>query len=368
MRFDPWADVLRPLAFRVDPERAHEAAGRLLDAVERSRRARTVVEGWVAGGDGRLGVRALGISFGSVLGVAGGFDKDARWVQALGALGFGHVEVGTITPRPQPGNPRPRIFRLSADRALVNRMGFPSAGAEAVARRLAALPAVRLPVLASLGKNKDTAPQDAARDYAESMRSVVGHVDAVTINVSSPNTPGLRDLGVGRALESILDAIAAESRRHADARGGAPIPVLLKLSPDLADSDLVEVVDLALAKGVAGFVAVNTTLRRDALVSPAWLAREAGGLSGLPLAARAREVVRAIRRRAGDGAVIVGVGGVHDGESAYRLIRAGATLVQAYTGFVYGGPSFARDVKAELRALLARDGFASVADAVGVDT
>ncbi len=365
--FDPWADLIRPLAFRVDPERAHEAVGRLLDRAERSGRTRTVLEGLVAGDDGCLGARAFGVAFGSVLGVAGGFDKDARWVQTLGALGFGHVEVGTITPRPQPGNPRPRIFRLAADRALVNRMGFPSAGVEAVVRRLAALPAARIPVLASLGKNKDTPAEGAPRDYVEALRRVSEHVDAVTVNVSSPNTPGLRDLGVGRALESILDAIFVEIRRLAAARSTGPLPALLKVSPDLADADLADAVDLALAKGVRGFVAVNTTTRRDGLASPASLAERGGGLSGPPLATRACDVVKAIRRRAGDRATIIGVGGVHDGASAYRLIRAGATLVQAYTGFVYGGPGFARRVKGELRHLLVRDGFSSALDAVGVD-
>ena len=360
---DPWSDLLRPAAFRLDPEQAHERAGRLLDLAERSRRVRTALEAVLAGGDGRLGTRVFGVAFPSVIGVAGGFDKDARWVRTLGALGFGHVEIGTVTPYAQPGNPRPRIFRLPMDGALVNRMGFPSAGAAAVESRLRVLATDRIPVLVSIGKNKATAVESAAHDYARAYRALARHADVVTVNVSSPNTPGLRDLGVGAALGAILDAVLGTARDELATNGTPPKPVLVKVSPDLADEDLADAVALAAAKGVAGFVAVNTTVTRPG--ATATRGDEIGGLSGRPLAERAIEVVRGIRHQTRGELPIVGVGGVWTGSDAYRLIRAGASLVQAYTGFIYRGPAFARMVKDELRAELLRDGATSVAEVVG---
>lgn len=362
---DAWSAILRPLAFHLDPERAHDFAGRLLDLAETSARTRTVLDGAFGGGDGRLGTRTLGLAFPSVLGMAGGFDKHARWVRALGALGFGHVEIGTVTPEAQPGNPKPRIFRLQDDVALINRMGFPSEGAARIGARLGARPSSRIPLLVSIGKNKVTKTEESARDYERAYRSVAAFADVVTVNVSSPNTPGLRDLGVGEALSTILDAVL-DAAREISAVGLAPEkPVLVKLSPDLSDEDLADAVALAEAKGVAGFVAVNTTITRPDLKSPG--GREGGGLSGRPLAGRAVDVVRAVHRQTRGRLPIVGVGGIFTGRDAYRLIRAGASLVQAYTGFIYRGPAFARLVKDELRTELLRDGATTIAEVVGVD-
>lgn len=362
---DAWTTLLRPLAFRLDPELAHELVGRFLDLAERSRRTRTILEVTTAGGDGRLGTRVFGLSFPSVLGVAGGFDKDARWVRALGSLGFGHAEIGTITPEAQAGNPRPRVFRLAADAALINRMGFPSAGASAVASRLRGLPQDRIPLLVSIGKNRATPADSAPRDYELAYRALAPYADVVTVNVSSPNTPGLRDLGVGEGLSAVLDAVFRAAREVSAANATSPRPLLVKISPDLSDEDLADAVALAEAKGVAGFVAVNTTLTRAGATGR--FAREPGGLSGRPVASRALEVVRAIRRQTDGRLPIVGVGGVFTGRDAYRLIRAGASLIQAYTGFVYRGPTFARLVKEELRAELLRDGASTIAEVVGAD-
>lgn len=362
---DGWSAILRPLAFRIDPELAHDLAGRFLDLAEGSARTRAILDGAFGGGDGRLGMRALGLAFPSVLGVAGGFDKHARWVRALGALGFGHVEIGTITPEAQPGNPKPRIFRLPEDGALINRMGFPSEGAARVATRLGALPSSRIPVLVSIGKNKATEPEAAARDYARAYRSVAPFADVVTVNVSSPNTPGLRDLGVGEALSAILDAVLDAAREISAVGLASEKPVLVKLSPDLSDEDLADAVALSDAKGVAGFVAVNTTITRPDLKTPG--GREGGGLSGRPLAGRAVDVVRAVHRHTRGRLPIVGVGGIFTGRDAYHLIRAGASLVQAYTGFIYRGPAFARRVKDELRTEMLRDGATTIGEAVGVD-
>lgn len=362
---DLWADLLRPLAFRLGPELAHEVAGRFLDHAERSPRVRTILEAAVAGGDGRLGARVFGLSFPSVIGVAGGFDKDARWIQTLGSLGFGHVELGTITPEAQPGNARPRIFRLAPDAALVNRMGFPSAGARAVEQCLRALPRNRIPLFVSIGKNKATPADSAARDYERAYRTLARYADVITVNVSSPNTPGLRDLGVGSGLSLVLDAVFGAAREGWATSGTPQRPILVKISPDLSDEDLADAVALAVSKGVAGFVAVNTTIARPGV--SAANAREPGGLSGRPLAARALDVVRGIRRQTEGRLAVVGVGGVFTGRDAYRMIRAGANLIQAYTGFVYRGPAFARSVKDELRAELLRDGASTIADVVGLD-
>ncbi len=362
-----WDAFARPLLFRIDPESAHHIAGLALDQAERHERLRGVAETLCGGSDGGLGLTALGLSFANPVGIAGGFDKDGRWIRALGALGFGHVEVGTVTPLAQVGNARPRIFRVPSQRALVNRMGFPSDGAAAVASRLASRAHGGPPILASLGKNKDTPAEAAAADYVRCLQAVHGVADAFTVNVSSPNTPGLRDLGVGRSLDGILDRVLAEGRRLATEAGASARPVLVKLSPDLADDDLKDVVERSLRHGVAGFVAVNTTIGRESLERGAGGSYPSGGLSGAPLKARARDAVRRVRRSAGRDAVIVGVGGIFTGDDALALIRAGATLVQAYTGFIYRGPAFAARVKDELRAALARAGLGSVTEAVGID-
>ncbi len=297
------------------------------------------------------------------MGLAAGFDKGEVLLPGLFALGFSHVEIGTITPRPQPGNERPRLFRLPEHRALLNRMGFNNDGADACAARLEAVPrAARLgPVGLNVGKNKDTPNEGAVSDYLACIDRLHAHADYFVVNVSSPNTPGLRALQEKDALARLLKACV---QRLASLAPGKPL--LVKLAPDLSPEALDEAVDVAIDAGAAGMVATNTTLSRTGVEGHP-LAREAGGLSGAPLAAAATSAVARCYARARGRIPIVGVGGVMGPDDAYAKIRAGATLVQVYTGLVYGGPRFVKQVNEGLAALLARDGFAHVADAIGAD-
>ena len=358
--------ALRWLLFRLDPERAHAlavAALRLLGWAPARRAARALRRPGAEGDPAALRVEAMGLRFEHPLGLAAGFDKGEGVAPALLALGFSHVEVGTITPRPQPGNPRPRLFRLPEHRALVNRMGFNNAGADACAARLRALaPAAQGGLLGvNVGRNKDTPNARAADDYLACIDRLHPWADYLVVNISSPNTPGLRALQERGALEALLGACCERARGLA-----RPRPLLVKLAPDLSPEALDEAVDVALAAGVSGIVATNTTVARPGRVAEHPAARENGGLSGAPLAPMALASLKRIFRRAAGRVPVVGVGGVMDGDEAYARILAGATLVQAYTGFVYGGPGFAADVTRRLGALLRRDGFSCVAEAVGV--
>jgi len=297
-----------------------------------------------------LRVKALGLEFPGPLGLAAGFDKDARGPDALGALGFGFVEIGTVTAKPQPGNPKPRLFRLPADRALVNRMGFNNEGAAAAARRLAKRDGPTI-VGVNLGKSKVTPESEAASDYAESARLLGPYAAYCVVNVSSPNTPGLRELQRADALRPILgrvrDALdTASPTRH--------VPLLVKVAPDLADEDVDAVGALALEVGLDGIVATNTTVGRRDLASPVEevLRCGAGGLSGPPVKARALEVLSRLAAQLGDRAALVAAGGIETADDALARLDAGATLLQAYTGFVYGGPSFAARLHRELAAKL----------------
>jgi dihydroorotate dehydrogenase len=314
---------------RLDAETAHRLGTAAMAVALRPRWVRRLVRRASLPEDPALRVRALGLDLPSPLGLAAGFDKEAAHVDALSALGFGFVEIGTITARPQEGNPRPRLFRLPADRALVNRMGFNNAGAVAAAARLARRRDPGVVVGVNIGKTK--AAEDAVADYRESARLLAPHADYLVINVSSPNTPGLRDLQAVEQLEPIVAAV----------RDAAPgVPLLVKIAPDLADEDVDAVADLAVRAGLDGLIATNTTISRDGLLTPAAevAAVGAGGVSGAPLAERSVEVLRRLRERVGSDMVLISVGGVRDGEDAAARLAAGATLVQAYTAFVYGGP------------------------------
>ncbi len=349
----------RRLLFRLDPERAHGLAHRALHRVTpgAARRLRPATPG-------ALAVRAFGLDFDGPVGLAAGFDKGDASVAGLFALGFSHVEIGTITPRPQPGNERPRLFRLPEHRALVNRMGFNNEGAEACARRLEALPrAARLgPVGVNVGKNKATPNEEAVSDYLACIDRLHPYADYLVVNISSPNTPGLRALQERDQLDRLLRACVGRLRDRAPGK-----PLLVKLAPDLAPEALDEAVEVAVAAGVSGIIATNTTLSR-AGVEGHPRAGEQGGLSGAPLEALATSVVRRCYARAAGRVPIVGVGGVMDAAGAYAKIRAGATLVQVYTGFVYGGPRFVKRLNDGLATLLARDGLTRIADAVGADS
>jgi dihydroorotate dehydrogenase len=306
----------------------------VLSATLGTRPARALARRLLGPRDPALRVRALGLDLPSPLGLAAGFDKEAAHVDALSALGFGFVEIGTITAQPQPGNPRPRMFRLPADAALVNRMGFNNAGAVAAAARLARARDPGVVVGVNIGKTK--VAEDAAADYRATAALLAPHADYLVVNVSSPNTPGLRDLQAVEQLEPLIAAVRAGA-----AEAGAPgVPLLVKIAPDLADDDVDAVADLALRAGLDGIVATNTTISRDGLRSaPAAVAAAGGGgLSGAPLAERSLAVLRRLRARVGSDMVLISVGGVGDGVEAAARLAAGATLVQAYTAFVYGGP------------------------------
>jgi dihydroorotate dehydrogenase len=347
--------VFRVVLRRVPAETAHGAGFwliRVLGWAAGGPRVAGVLRRWLGPRDPALRVRALGLEFPGPLGVAAGFDKDARGVAGLGALGFGFVEVGTVTARAQPGNPRPRMFRLPADRALVNRMGFNNDGAEAAAARLRRLAGRRaggrgtVIVGVNIGKSRTVPDEGAAQDYAASARAVAGVADYVVVNVSSPNTPGLRDLQAVDRLKPVLVAV----REALDAAADHRVPLLVKIAPDLADADVDAIADLAMELGLDGIVAVNTSVSRDGLASPAGevAAAGAGGVSGPPLRPRALAVLRRLRARAGDRLVLIAVGGIETGDDAWERLEAGATLVQGYTGFIYGGPLWPRRVHAAL--------------------
>ena len=351
--------LYRVVLRRVPAEAAHRAGFGLIRAAARVPGAAWLLRRWLGPRDPVLRVRALGLDFPGPLGLAAGFDKDARGTAGLGALGFGFVEVGTVTARAQPGNDRPRMFRLTADRALVNRMGFNNEGAAAAAARLRRRP--RSPVVGvNIGKTKAVPDDEAAADYAASARAVAAVADYVVVNVSSPNTPGLRDLQATERLRPVLVAV----REALDAAAaGRRVPLLVKIAPDLADADVDAVADLAVELGLDGIIATNTTISRDGLASPAAevAAAGAGGLSGPPLRARALAVLRRLRARAGDRLVLIAAGGIETPDDAWARLQAGATLVQAYTGFIYGGPLWPRRMHAGLARRARAAGLPSIA-------
>ena len=338
-------------ASRVDAERAHGwgmAAIRLAASVPGG--AQLLRRTCLVDAPG-LHVRALGCDFPSPLGLAAGFDKDARAVAGLAALGFGFIEVGTVTAVPQSGNLRPRLHRLVEDRAIVNRMGFNNEGAAAIAERLRRLRASpsRPVVGVNIGKSRVVPGEHAVIDYVASTRWLAPHADYLVVNISSPNTPGLRDLQAVARLRPLLTAV----RQASDAAAGGHVPLLVKIAPDLADSDILALVDLALELDLDGLVATNTTTTRSGLRSSAAEIAAAGdgGLSGGPLRDRSMEVLRLLRSRAGENLALISVGGVATADDVWERLQAGATLVQAYTAFVYGGPGWPRRVTAELARL-----------------
>ena len=344
-----------PLLRLLDPELAHGVTLRALSqGLAPARREAD---------DSILATRVWGLDFANPVGLAAGFDKDAAAIGALLGLGFGFVEVGSITPQPQGGNPRPRIFRLPEDRAVINRLGFNSKGMAAAAANLAAWRAAGRPGLVgvNLGKNKESA--DAAADYAAGAKALACYADYLVVNVSSPNTPGLRALQ-GRA--ELAQLIAAVRPALEPSPGAATPPLLLKIAPDLAEADLADIAAVALEGAVDGLIATNTTIARPAGLSGRHR-DESGGLSGRPLFDPSTRVLAQIYRLTQGRLPLIGLGGVASGAEAYAKIRAGASLVQLYTGLVYEGPALIPRIKRELAALLRRDGFKALSEAVGAD-
>jgi dihydroorotate dehydrogenase len=340
-----YQQLIFPALRRLDPETVHDLTVAALALAQRNAAGRRLLR-QICGPLSPQPVVVSGLRFPNVLGIAAGFDKEAEVAPGLAALGFGHVEVGTLTPYPQPGNPRPRIFRLPADRALINRMGFPNGGAAAALHHLRQLPRPRdFVVGVSIGKQKETPLEDAAGDYLALMDAVYPCADYLALNVSSPNTPGLRALQGERYLTALLQALI---RRRGELAGqqGAIRPLWLKVAPDLTPEELEQIVGAALTAGVEAIIATNTTIRRPSLSSPH--RAEAGGLSGAPLAPLSLELLERLRALAGRDLPLVSAGGVFTAADVAARLAAGASLVQLYTGLVYEGPQVAGRILREL--------------------
>jgi dihydroorotate dehydrogenase subfamily 2 len=326
--------ALRPLLFRLEPERAHALTLGLLSVARRLNLHRLYGPATAS-----RPVRLMGLTFPNRVGLAAGLDKNAACIDALGALGFGFVEVGTVTPRPQPGNPRPRLFRIPRAEALVNAMGFPNEGVEAACARLRERSFAGVCGV-NIGKNATTPLADAAADYAHCLQAVYPLADYVAINVSSPNTPGLRQLQAEEHLKPLLESLIGTRERLAG-QFGRRVPLLVKLSPDLAEADLEALAAVVRALGIDGVIATNTTVQRPGVADLPDAARP-GGLSGRPLHALSTSVVRRLRALLPAGLPIVGVGGISSLESAREMLEAGADLIQIYTGLIYRGPRLVR--------------------------
>ncbi len=349
--------VVRRLLFLVPPERIHTLVFAALRGVTAVAPARRLVHRLLGPTDPVLATTVFGVRFPGPLGLAAGFDKDGLGLRTWCALGFGYAEVGTVTAHPQPGNPAPRMFRLPADRALLNRMGFNNHGAGALAIQLARhRPGV--PVGVNIGKTKATPAAEAAHDYRASARLVGPLASYLVVNVSSPNTPGLRDLQAVESLRPILEAVLSEV-------SATSTPVLVKISPDLSDTDVDDIADLAVELGLAGIVATNTTVSREGLLTPGVDELGPGGVSGPPVARRATEVLRRLYGRVGDRLVLISVGGIETADDAWERLTAGASLLQGYTGFIYGGGLWPKHIHDGIARRLHDGGFASLADAVG---
>ena len=323
--------LLLPLLLRMDAERAHATALRWLDRMHA-----TGLSGVLAARPPQLPTQCMGLAFPNPVGLAAGLDKDGVHVDALFALGFGFVEVGTVTPRPQPGNPAPRLFRLPEHRAIINRMGFNNAGVDALVRHVARARRRTGPLGINIGKNKDTPNDRAIDDYRHCLRAVHAHADYVTVNLSSPNTAGLRDLQQADLLRRLIAELRAEQQRLSG--GGRRVPLLVKVAPDLTESDLDAMALAFNDTGIDGVIATNTTVARDAVVGSRH-AHESGGLSGAPLLQASTNVLHGLRERLDAAIPLIGVGGILCGDDALRKRDAGAALLQLYTGLIYRGPA-----------------------------
>lgn len=359
-----YRSLMRRLLFSLPPETAHELALHSLSLLSSKAATELLARRYATPS---FAVNRFGISFPNPVGLAAGFDKDGVALPALCALGFGFIEAGTVTFHAQPGNPRPRLFRLPKDKALINRAGFNNAGAEAFVKRVKHK---RLDCVlgVSIGKSKITPLEQATEDYLSSFETVYGVADYVAVNVSSPNTPQLRDLQQSDQLSALLSALQERNRALQKAHGRPrPMPLLVKLSPDLTREDLALIVDVVLRLQIDGIIATNTTITRDHLVTvhARVAALGEGGLSGAPLRAKSTSMVADLYRLTGGRVPIIGVGGIFTAEDAWEKIAAGASLVQLYTGFIYRGPGIAREINKGLTRILQREGFATLDEAVG---
>ncbi|MBX3298385.1 MAG: quinone-dependent dihydroorotate dehydrogenase [Acidobacteria bacterium] len=349
-----WEKLLRPAAFAFEAEHAHDLGIR---ALKHGLARAFYVE------DPAFGLNPFelfGLRFANPLGIAAGFDKNGMVLEPLARLGFGFIEAGTVTLRPQPGNPKPRMFRLPEDRALINRLGFNNLGAAALVANIRENQR-RCVIGINIGKNKDVPNEEAVEAFAKTFEVVHPVADYIAINVSSPNTPGLRDLQRSDAFEPLVAELQARNRELGRK------PLLVKIAPDLDDAGIKEITDICIDAGIDGMIATNTTVARRALRTPDVEQIGDGGLSGAPLFDRSNDVIRTVFRHSGGRMPIIGVGGVFTANDAFAKISAGASLIQAYTGFVYGGPAFAKEIVTGLGKILRERGFADVRSAVGCE-
>lgn len=332
--------LVKPLLFSMDPETAHHQVTGALKRFCNIWGGKRLLKGAFGFEHPHLEREVFGLRFRNPVGLAAGFDKNAEYVDEMAALGFGFVEIGTVTPRPQPGNEKPRMFRLTEDEALINRMGFNNQGVDVAATRLRYVKnRERVIIGGNIGKNKDTPNEEAVNDYVYCFDALFDVVDYFVVNVSSPNTPGLRDLQEKEPLMRILQTLQARNSKD-----GVSRPILLKIAPDLTEGQLDDIVELVMESGIAGVVATNTTIGREGLRSSPTRTQEAGGLSGKPLRARATEVIRYLSAKSAGRFPIIGVGGIHSAEDAVEKLQAGAALVQLYSGFIYEGPGLVKTI------------------------
>ena len=336
--------LFKPFLFLFDPENIHHFVTAGLRSANRIWGVKAILKNTYQFEDKLLEREVFGLKFKNPLGLAAGFDKNADLVEELAELGFGFIEIGTVTPLPQPGNEKPRMFRLPADEALINRMGFNNQGVDVVADRLSRINRKGLIIGGNIGKNKNTPNEDAASDYIKCFDRLFDVVDYFVVNVSSPNTPGLRELQEKEPLKNILNTLQQRNRKNDISR-----PILLKIAPDLTDSQLDDIIDIVRETKIAGVIATNTTVSREGLKSDENLKTESGGLSGKPLTARSTEVIRYLSEHSNKAFTIIGVGGIHSPEDAREKINAGAALVQIYTGFIYEGPGLIKRILKGLR-------------------
>lgn len=332
--------LIKPFLFAFQPERAHHLAFGALKAMKRIPGLLNLVR-IINAPPKDAQVTVAGIRFPSRVGLAAGFDKDAKAVEPLSALGFGFIEIGTVTPKPQQGNPMPRLFRLPHDKALINRMGFNNEGIDAVVARLKSINRKGLVIGGNIGKNKDTPNEKAVSDYLICMRALVGLVDYLVVNISSPNTPGLRQLQDKEPLRNLLESVVSENRQSAH-----PVPLFLKVAPDITFEQADDIIEIVVQSGFNGLIVSNTTISRDGLVTPKERLEQigAGGLSGSPLMDRSTELLRYFKQKSPDSLILISSGGIMSVDDAREKFEAGASLVQLYTGFVYQGPALVRGI------------------------
>lgn len=326
--------LIKPIFFSMNPEQAHHTVTGGLKTFSKIWGAKALLKSIYQVSDPRLEREVFGLKFKNPVGLAAGFDKNAEYIEDMAKFGFGFIEIGTVTPKPQSGNDKPRMFRLVNDEALINRMGFNNQGADVAAGRLKHLKDREGVIIGgNIGKNKVTPNEEAVNDYIYCFHALYDYVDYFVVNVSSPNTPGLRDLQEKEPLMRILNTL-----QKLNLEKPAPKPILLKIAPDLTDSQLDDIIEIVTETKIAGVIATNTTISRAGLKSDAELCNEAGGVSGKPLTKRSTEVIRYLSQKSNKAFPIIGVGGIHSGEDAIEKLEAGAALVQVYTGFIYEGP------------------------------